>query len=613
MSSGASAASALPGLAALASDHARGARDPAETVARAAAAARRDDRAAWIHVLSDAELAGWVDALRSPSEVPRPLLGVPFAIKDNIDLAGVPTTAGCEAFRYVPDASAPVVDLLIRAGAVPIGKTNLDQFATGLVGVRSPYGETRNACAPDWIAGGSSSGSAVAVALGQVSFALGTDTAGSGRIPAAFNNVYGHKPTRGWLSTRGVVPACRSLDCVSVFTRDAAEAADLLAVAAAYDAADPFARVPPAAAAPPPAGAVFEFGIVSEEALEGIDPDYARLYGETIASLLDAGGRPRPIDPAAFFEAADLLYEGPWLAERLTVVGALLAERPEAFHPVTRRVLEGGRRHDAVAAFRAQHRLAGIARRAHLELEDVEFLVLPTAPTLYRRSQVAADPVAANAALGRFTNFANLLDLAVAAVPAGFRRDGLPFGVSLFAAAGSDARLLARAQGLQRARTSAVGAGLPLPPDRTPRLVGGPWTDVAVCGAHLEGQPLNHQLTDRGGVRVACTRTAPGYRLYVLPGGPVARPALVRGGGEARIEIEIWRLPTVQLGSFLEGIGPPLGLGTVQAECGAAVIGFVCEEGGVAGAREITHLGGWRAWRRSVAQGKERREERGDT
>jgi allophanate hydrolase len=594
---------ALPGLAALVAAHEAGARDPAETIACAAAAARADTHAAWIHVLSDEELRPYVEALGSAAEssqATRPLLGVPFAIKDNIDLAGVPTTAGCPAFAYVPTESAPIVERLVRAGAVPIGKTNLDQFATGLVGVRSPYGETRNACAPDWIAGGSSSGSAVAVARGQVSFALGTDTAGSGRIPAAFNNVYGHKPTRGWLSTRGVVPACRSLDCVSVFARDAAEAADVLTVAGAYDARDAFARAMPSAPAPPPPGEPFSFGVVGLRALEPIDPEHARLYGEAIAALTDAGGTPREVDPGCFFEAARLLYDGPWLAERLTLLEDLLAEQPEAVHPVTRSVLEGGRRHDAVAAFHARHRLAECARAAAAALSGLELLMLPTAPTIHTLAQVAADPIARNAELGRFTNFANLLDLAVAAVPAGFRRDGLPFGVSLFAPAGHDARLLQRAEALQRARTTHAGAELPLPPCRAPRLVGGPWTDLAVCGAHLSGQPLNRQLTERGAVRVASTRTVPGYRLYLLPGGKLARPALVRGAGSHRIEIEVWRLPTPLLGSFLEGIAPPLGLGTVDAET-EPVLGFVCEEGGTAGARDITHFGGWKAWLASAA------------
>jgi allophanate hydrolase len=598
-------ASALPDLHSLATCHAKGTRAVRESVAHARALALDDTHHAWIHVLTDAELAPHLERLEARGDAPLPLLGVPFAIKDNIDLAGIPTTAACPEFQYVPDESAPVVQALLDAGAVPIGKTNMDQFATGLVGVRSPYGETRNAIDPEWIAGGSSSGSAVAVALGQVCFALGTDTAGSGRVPAAFNNIYGHKPTRGWLSTRGVVPACRSLDCVSVFSRTPAEAADILGIAGRFDPQDAYARRLPSAPAPPRSATPFRFAIPQAAALDSfVEAEYARMFGETVDVLREAGGEAEVVDIDFLLEAARLLYEGPWVAERLASLGEILDARPQILHPTTLRVLSGGRDQSAADAFRARHRLAAHALEARRLFKAFEFLLLPTAPAIYRREALDQDPIGPNAHLGTYTNFMNLLDLCGAASPAGRRADGLPFGVTLVAPAGHDARVLARAELIQRRRNSTCGADLRLPVERAVEAHGGPWIDLAVCGAHLAGEPLNTQLTERGGVLLERTETAENYRLYVLPEGPVRRPALVRCPAGERgdtIEIEIWRLPSESLGSFLAGIAAPLGLGQVETRRGVFVTGFICEQEGIVGAQEITRFGGWRNWQAATS------------
>jgi allophanate hydrolase len=426
---------------------------------------------AFIHRLAPEDLLRRARALEEgPSDLP--LYGVPFAVKDNIDLAGVPTTAACPASSYVPDASAAVVDRLVAAGALPIGKTNLDQFATGLVGTRSPYGACRNPFDPEFIAGGSSSGSAVAVATGVASFALGTDTAGSGRVPAAFNNVVGLKPTRGCLSNCGVVPACRSLDCVSIFALTAGDAARVLDVAEGFDAEDPYSRRRPrdVRAAELAAAPGFTFGVPRAAELEFLgDREYARLFERAVDRLERLGGERVEVDLDPFLEAGRLLYEGPWLAERYDAVRALLEAQPGAFHPATRAVLSRGARMSAADAFRAQHRLMALRRATEGVWRDVDVLVTPTAPTIYRVADVEQSPFDLNANLGRYTNFVNLLDLAAVAVPAGFREDGLPFGVTLVAEAWAEPGLLALAHRLHLAARVALGAlGVPPPADDAP-------------------------------------------------------------------------------------------------------------------------------------------------
>jgi allophanate hydrolase len=524
-----------------------------------------------------------------------PLYGVPFAVKDNIDLAGVPTTAACPEFKYVPQESAHVVQRLLAAGAIPIGKTNLDQFATGLVGTRSPFGACRNSFDADYVSGGSSSGSAVAVATGLVSFALGTDTAGSGRVPAAFNNIVGLKPSCGSLSTRGVVPACRSLDCVSILALTAADARAVLQVAQGFDAVDPYSRAVTAAAwhgsftglriAVPRAAQLEFFG----------NADYARLFAATCRTVEELGAQLVEVDCSCLFEAARLLYEGPWVAERYAAVGEFIAAHPQAALPVTAQIILAGNRASALDCFRAQYRLQSLQRAAQVIWQDATALLLPTAGTHYTLAAVQAQPIELNSHLGRYTNFVNLLDLAALAVPAGLTSAGLPFGVTLMAPRGTDATLLDLGAQLHAARVETLGAtGYPLPP-LPPVTAPSNYVNVAVCGAHLSGLALNHQLLERGAFLVRATQTAPAYRFFALPGGPPERPGLVRvraGGGA--IAVEVWALPQEAFGSFVAGIPAPLGIGKVELADGSWCSGFLCEGWAVEQARDITALGNWR-------------------
>jgi allophanate hydrolase len=561
---------------------------------REQAQASRDDNI-WIHRLSEAETAPYLEALAQRGPDNLPLYGIPFAIKDNIDLAGIPTTAACAEFAYTPSRSAFVVERLIAAGAVPLGKTNLDQFATGLVGTRSPWGAVHNAFDPRYLAGGSSSGSAVAVAKGLASFALGTDTAGSGRVPAAFNNLIGIKPTRGLLGTTGVVPACRSLDCVSVFALDCRDAAAVMAVAAACDPRDPYARE---ARPGPPVRERFRVGIPRAEQLEFFGDDAAAtLYQATVKRLIELGGESATIDLQPFLEAARLLYQGPWIAERYAAVEAFIETHGKAMLPVTRQIIAAGRSFGAVEAFKGLHQLQALRRTADEMLRTVDFVVTPTASTIYTIEAVNRDPVTLNSRLGYYTNFMNLLDCAAVAVPAGFRADGLPFGVTLFAPAFHDAALLQYAARLHHASGLTLGAtGRPVPPPPDASVHDGLIT-LVVCGAHLQGLALNPQLTARGAHLVAATRTAPRYRLYAIAGGPPRRPGLVRvASGGMAIEVEVWELPLAELGGFVAGIPAPLGIGTVELEDGAWHKGFICEPCALEDAVDITACGGWRAW-----------------
>lgn len=552
------------------------------------------DPAVWISRASaDAVLARAAALDRDASARDLPLFGVPFAVKDNIDCQGFPTTAGCPAFSFMPEENATVVAKLLAAGAILLGKTNLDQFATGLVGTRSPYGAPRSVFNTDYISGGSSSGSAVAVAAGLVVFSLGTDTAGSGRVPAAFNNIVGLKPTRGRLSTRGVVPACRSLDCVSIFANNAADAAAIAAVAEGVDAADAFSRPMSRVSALPEA---FRFGVLSsaERNFFG-DANCAALYDASIARLISLGGTPVEFDYAPFRQAAALLYEGAWVAERTAAIGDFLALHDNDVDPSVRAIIAGGKSLSAVDAFNGQYRLAECRRKADAEWQKMDLMLLPTAAVHYTVEEVSADPIQKNADLGRFTNWVNLLDASAVAVPAGFRNNGLPFGVTLLAPAFAEAGLTNIAQRFHAA--SATGAGLSRAPVSVEAVqVHDDGIDLFVVGAHLSGMPLNKELVALKARFVAAVQTAPDYALYALANTSPAKPGMVRVPGSASIAGEVWRLTPQAFGSFVAKIPAPLGIGKITLSDGHQVSGFLCEPYVLADARDITHFGGWRAF-----------------
>jgi allophanate hydrolase len=518
-----------------------------------------------------------------------PLAGVPFAVKDNLDVAGLPTTAGCPAFAYVPETSATVVARLQAAGAVVLGKTNLDQFATGLVGTRSPHGAPGCVQNRAYISGGSSSGSAVAVAAGLVPLALGTDTAGSGRVPAAFNGLVGLKPTKGRWSTQGLVPACRSLDCVTAFTIDAADAALVDSVAADFDPGDPYSRREPEAAAG--FGASFRFGVPRPAQRQFFgDGESATLFEAAIGRLTAAGGTPVEIDIAPLLEAARLLYGGPWVAERTAALEVLLKANPGAIHPVVRAIVQSGTAVSGVETFRGLYALQDFVRQAEALWESVEALLLPTAPTIYRIAEVLAEPVALNSNLGFYTNFVNLLDMSAVAVPAGWRANHTGFGVTLVGPAWADRALLGLAERYEAA------AALPETP---PLDLGGRSETVrlAVVGAHLHGMPLHWQLTSRDARLAASTTTAPAYCLYAMADSAPPKPALVHVGAKgAPIAVEVYEVPVAAFGSFVAEVPPPLAIGSVTLASGEVVKGFVAEPRATTGAEDITHLGGWRAY-----------------
>jgi allophanate hydrolase len=565
------------------------------------------DPAIWITLLPLEQVLEQAQVLAACDPASLPLYGIPFAIKDNIDLAGVRTTAGCEQFAYLPENSAHVVTQLIRAGAMPIGKTNLDQFATGLVGTRSPYGICRNSFNSEYISGGSSSGSAVAVARGLVSFSLGTDTAGSGRVPAAFNNLIGWKPTCGRLSPGGVVPACRTIDTISVFTLNAEDAFRVGRVAEGFDPDEPYSRRPQAA----PRGAPlthghFRFGVPRPEHLQFFgNEEYPRLFDAAVARLERLGGQRVLIDFTPFLDAARLLYEGPWVAERYLATESILRRAPQALLPVTRQIIEAGSVATAADAFRAQYQLQGLRRACDAAWEKIDVLATPTAGSIYRIAEVEADPIRLNSRLGYYTNFMNLLDLAAVSVPAGFTSAGLPFGVTLAAPAWSDPALLPLASRLHRSAPMKLGA-TSIELTEEPHF---DWSSpgnsipVAVCGAHMQGLPLNHQLLERGAVLLERTTTSAQYRFYALPGGPPHRPGLIAVDSHgAAIEVEVWSVPSQAFGSFVAAIPAPLGIGKITLADRRQVSGFLCEAHALTSAQDITSFGGWRAFIASLTR-----------
>lgn len=546
-------------------------------------------------------------ALGSPDG--RPLWGIPFAVKDNIDVAGMPTTAACPGFVHLAGADAFVVARLRALGAICLGKTNLDQFATGLVGVRTPYPVPRNAIDPALVPGGSSSGSAVAVARGLVAFSLGTDTAGSGRVPAAFNDIVGLKPSLGALSSAGMVPACRTLDTVSLFAQSVAEAWELFALTAGFDAADPWSRRMPAPSPSPhlapPAATV---AVPDEASLRTFgDTAQASHFRATVERLHASGARIREIDLAPFYAVAELLYAGPWVAERVAAVGARLTEAPETLHATTRAILAPGLKFSAVDAFKGLYRLEELRRSCAQALQGADLLCVPTIPCFVTLEEVAADPFGPNSRLGTYTNFVNLLDMCGIAVPTGPRPDGRPGSLTVLARRGEDARAAALALWVERGGAAASAAVGPteseIAEDEIAESeiaaveIAEDEIALAVCGAHMSGLPLNGELTSRGGRFLRAGHTGPNYRLHALDGGPPARPGLVRvsEGRGGPIAVEVWALPRAAFGDFLAGIPSPLTIGTVVLENGSTVKGFLCEPHGLRGGRDITALGGWRA------------------
>lgn len=562
----------------------------------------RMDDPAWIYIFSADELDAQLKQLEDAGAdaLKLPLYGVPFVVKDNIDVAGIPTTAACPAFSYVADADATSVARLRAAGAIVLAKTNLDQFATGLVGTRSPYGPVPNSFNPDYVSGGSSSGSAVAVASGLFPFSLGTDTAGSGRVPAGFNNIVGLKPTKGRFSTAGVVPACRSLDCVSVFALTVNDAELVAQLVEGFDPTDGYSRTAPAPAQ------LFtstpRFGIPAEPVWFG-DSESERAWQQSLAQLRELGVELIPVDFTPMQTLAQLLYGGPWVAERHAAIAEFMAKHAEAMNPVVHDIIRQAVNFTATDAYRAEYRRAELTRTIQMQMAAVDALLVPTAPRLPTIADVEADPVVVNSQLGTWTNFVNLADCSALALPAGFREDGLPFGITLIAPAWQDAALAEFGKRWTQAISLPLGATqrfAPSAPVKNDPPAG--YVRLAVVGAHLTGMPLNIQLIERNARFVESTFTADCYRLYALPNTTPPKPGLIRTQEKgAEIIVELWDVPVHHFGSFVALIPAPLGIGTLTLKDGREVKGFICEGTAVLGAEDITHLGGWRAYIKSRA------------
>lgn len=585
-------------IAAIVAAHRAGTLTPAQTIARSYQRIRdHNDPAVFISLRDEKDAIAEAEKLAArPDAASMPLYGVPVAVKDNIDALGFPTTAACPAFSYTPTHDSTAVERLRAAGAIIIGKTNLDQFATGLVGVRSPYGIPKNSIREDLIPGGSSSGSATAVGAGLVPLSLGTDTAGSGRVPAMLNNIVGLKPSLGMISTAGLVPACRTLDCISVFALTVDDAALALSVMAGPDQADPFSRDRPLGALTPfPAnlrlgvprnGQLIFFGDKKAEA----------AYGDALKRWTALGATLVEFDLEPFYETARLLYEGPWVAERYLVIKNLLASAPEMIHPVTREITAAGARLTAADTFSALYRLQGLRKIAERTFANIDALVLPTAPTAYTTAQVLANPIELNSRLGTYTNFVNLLDLCGLAVPASMRADGIPFGITLLAPAGRDALLASIGRVFHADTRLSVGAKGVAQPALSPLAAGGiDEIPIAVVGAHLSGMALNGKL-------IEATKTAPDYKLYALPTTP-PKPGMLRvaAGKGAAIELEIWSLSAAAFGKFVNAIPAPMAIGTIRLADGRSVKGFLVEPEVLGEARDITSYGGWRAYMAEAA------------
>ncbi|MDF2232903.1 allophanate hydrolase [Albimonas sp. CAU 1670] len=556
------------------------------------------DPGIFLHLVDLETLRGEAAALPPFDPAAKPLWGVPFAVKDNIDAAGCPTTCACPASVYQAKEDAVVVAALRAAGAILVGKTNLDQFATGLVGVRSPYPPPKNAVDPEIVPGGSSSGSAVAVARGLVSFSLGTDTAGSGRVPAALNNIVGLKPTLGALSATGMVPACRTLDTISIFALTVGDAWTAFQAASVYDPGDAYARpaVAPALSATPPS---FKVGVPSPATRVFFgDAAQEAAYEAALAELEALGGELVELDFQPFYEVAKLLYEGPWVGERWAATEEIIRDRPEEMHPVTRAIIGKAEGFSAADAFKGQYALQALKRATQPMVDGVDLMAVPTIPTFYSVADLEADPVTPNSNFGTYTNFVNLLDMCGLAVPMAARGDGRPGSLTLLAKAGRDALLASLGETLHAragVRLGATGWMAPRGPERRPAAMADE-IPLAAVGAHMSGLPLNGELTRLGARFLRATTTSADYRLHALPGGPPKRPGMVRAKDGAQIALEVWAVPTARFGEFIAGVPAPLSIGTVELADGTTVKGFLCEAAGLEGAEDVTAYGGWRAY-----------------
>lgn len=563
---------------------------------------------AWIQIATQAQLKVQIDALKQVDDFAKlPLFGIPVAVKDNIDVAGFATTAACKVLTEIKSKDAFVVQKLKQAGAIIVAKTNLDQFATGLVGTRSPYGAVPNTFNAAYVSGGSSSGSASAVARGLVPISLGTDTAGSGRVPAAFNNIVGLKPTKGRFSNTGLLPACKSIDCISIFALTASDADVVAKVMEGYDAEDGYSRQHPNTA-PAKLSSKLHFAIPAQLEFFG-DQQSAAAYQNALKQLEVLGVKITSIDFSAFSTLAAQLYQGPWVAERTAAVESLIETNRADFDPTVLEIIEKGIQYSAVDAYKAEYLKQDLARLIQQQLAEFDALLVPSSPTIHLLAEMAEEPILNNSHFGTYTNFTNLADLSALAVPAGFRADGLPFGITLIAPAWHDSALVDFAEKWQKHIQLPLGAlnkHLAIQENNI-KAVSGQHIRVAVVGAHLTGMPLNFQLTTRHAVHVETTTTAAAYALYALPGTVPPKPGLARIDADlgSQIIVELWDIPTARFGEFVAEIPTPLGMGNVELVDGRWVKGFICEPYGLKGAKNISEMGGWRAYIQSLSELKE--------
>ncbi len=549
-----------------------------------------NDDHAWIELASLEQIQSQIKAIKNKNPDDFPLFGIPFAVKDNIDVAGFHTTAACKEVEYLATQDATVIAKLKQAGAIVIGKTNLDQFATGLVGVRSPYGAVKNSFNPEYISGGSSSGSSVAVANGWVPFSLGTDTAGSGRVPAGHNNIVGLKPTKGWFSTAGLMPACRTIDVISIFALTADDAWQVASIMQGYDETDEYSRAHPANV--PTQFSKGKIAIPAQLEFYG-DVESQKAFQVAIERVKSLGYEVESIDFTVFNELAKALYNDAWVAERTVAVERVISR--ELAHPVIKEIISQADKFKATDALKAEYNRAVLARKINLALASFDALMVPTAPTIYKIADVEADPIVKNSHMGAYTNFVNFADLSAIALPNLIREDGLPSGVTFIAPAWHDQALANFAQKWQEI-TDLTLAKSDQDYQKTIEIQSENSVKLAVVGAHLTGMPLNFQLTRRQGTLLKKTKTASSYQLFALKNTTPPKPGLQFNAKGKAIEVEVWDIPLANFGAIVAEVPAPLGIGNVQLEDGTWVKGFICEAYALADATDISHFGGWRAY-----------------